>query len=212
MLMYRKLSQHFKGEAGIYHLLQVSFPMMVSQASSSLMLFTDRYLLTPLGKEFPAASMAGGFSSVMLTIFFMGLLTYINRLVSQLLGAKKNERCFGVLVQGFLLILLVFPLILLIGYLAIPLYFKWIGIPALQFDLAMKYFHIVNAGSIIVLLNTAISSFFTGVGQSRCVMWGNIFGTLCNVPLNLYLIESGIAGHFKGIEGAAKNINPHQSL
>ena len=201
--MMTKMKRYFSGEAGISELLRVSLPMIVSQASSSLMLFTDRYLLAPLGKEYPPASMAGGFSSVLLSIFFMGLLGYINPLVSQYLGAGKKHYGVRVLSQGILVVLCVFPVILLAGRFGIEPYFDWADIADDQKILALQYFSIVNFGNVFMLSNTVLSSFFTGTGHSRLVMICNVFGLLLNIPLNLYLIANGIGGQYSGIEGAA---------
>ena len=178
--MMTKMKRYFSGEAGISELLRVSLPMIVSQASSSLMLFTDRYLLAPLGKEYPPASMAGGFSSVLLSIFFMGLLGYINPLVSQYLGAGKKHYGVRVLSQGILVVLCVFPVILLAGRFGIEPYFDWADIADDQKILALQYFSIVNFGNVFMLSNTVLSSFFTGTGHSRLVMICNVFGLLLN--------------------------------
>lgn len=202
-VMMTKIKSYFEGEAGIRALLKISLPMIVSQASSSLMLFTDRYLLAPLGKEYPSASMTGGFSSVLLAIFFMGLLGYINPLVSQYLGAGKKHFGVRILSQGIFVVLIVFPFILALGHLGIEPYFDWADIPRDQKILALQYFNIVNFGNVFMLLNTVLSSFFTGIGYSRLVMICNIFGLLLNIPLNLYLIKNGVGGVFSGIEGAA---------
>ena len=42
---------------GLSELIKQALPAGISQACFSLMMFTDRYLLSPLGKEAPAASM-----------------------------------------------------------------------------------------------------------------------------------------------------------
>jgi len=197
------LKKYMNGEAGIRELLVLSLPMIVSQASMSMMLFTDRYLLASLGKEYPPASMAGGFSAFMLSIFFTGLLAYINPLVAQYSGAGKRNYCLKVLIQGTLIIALVSPLIWLAGQAWIGSYFDWAGITEGQKKLAISYFSIVNAGTFFMLLNTALSSFFNRAGLPRVVMVVNLLGMLLNIPLNIHLIAHGFSGYFKEIEGAA---------
>src|SRR3990167_9335913 len=100
MRCFQKIWQnHGSGPGGIQELLKISFPIIISQASVSLMLFTDRLLLTSLGKEYPSASMVAGFFCFIWQVFFVGMLNYINPLVAQYLGAEKKDRCFGVLGQ-----------------------------------------------------------------------------------------------------------------
>lgn len=201
--MFARFLRHFHGEAGIKELLWISLPIIVSQASSSMMLFTDRYLLTPLGRAYPTASMAAGFLSTLLMIFFIGTLTYITPLVAQYLGAKQTDKCPKVLAQGIYLILFVYPLIVVGGYYLAPLYYKIANIAPEEAELALDYFEVINAGSLFTLLAIAFSSFFSGIGNTKYIMVANLSGMLANIPLAYFFIYQDYIPYLSGVRGAA---------
>ena len=89
--MFAFLKKKEAKAGGVRELLIVSVPIMISQGAYSLMLFTDRFLLAPLGKEYPACSMLGGFVSTLWVILFMGILNYCNPLIAQYIGAGKKN-------------------------------------------------------------------------------------------------------------------------
>ena len=197
---------------GVRELFYVSAPIVISQASESLMLLTDRYFLTPLGKEYPSASMSGGLTSLLALMFFIGLLSYSNALVAQYLGADQKHNCAVVLTQCVLLSLSAYPCVLLGGKYLAPLYFEWTGAHATEIALALSYFQILNIAAIFVLFNIAFAGYFAGIGRAMVVMWVTLLAVFANAPLSYYFIHHGIAGRFDGIQGAALGIAVAQLL
>lgn len=187
----------------VLDLLKVSFPIMISQGSSSLMMFTDRYVLTSLGKDYPSASMAGGFFALLCVIFFSGILTYINPLVSQYRGSGQKSKCSVVVSQGVIFSFWVFPLVLILGYFSAPLYFDFIGTAVNEKILSISYFNILNLFCFFVLINSVFSCFFSGVKNAKIVMFANLVAMVVNIPLTYYAVHFGLFGAFYGIEGAA---------
>lgn len=187
----------------IREVLVVSFPIMISQGSNSLMLFTDRYLLTSLGPAYPSASMAGGFLSWILSIFFVGLLSYSTALVGQYYGSGQRAKCSVVLGQGILISFIVFPLLMVFGELFAPIFLGWAGTHAEETKLALEYFRICNYGTLAVLLVEAFSSFLSGLGKTRPIMIINVVGMLLNIPISYFWIHQSFAPGLGGIAGAA---------
>lgn len=204
MLSFKGLvSNHWNGPGGIRELLGVSLPVIIAQASSSLMMFTDRYLLTALGKVYPASSMAGAFFTLCSTLFFIGLLTYVTPLVAQYLGAKQRHRCIEVLAQGILFSICITPIVhILASYLA-PIYFNWSKIPIEESKLAKEYIEVLLWGNIFVFINVVFSGYFSGLGRSYVVMTTNLISLLINVPLTYYLIHQTDIPFINGVKGAA---------
>lgn len=188
---------------GVKELLVTSIPIMLSQASSSLMMFTDRYLLKTQGKIVPASSMAGGFLALLFSIFFFGLLTYTTPLVAQYLGANKKNYCPVIATQGFSIALAAAPCLMFAGYYLAPYYFDLVGIIEEEKALALKYFNIMNCFTLFPLLNVIFAGFFSGIKRTNLVMYSNLTAMIINIPLTYFLIHHGIMGYFKGIEGAA---------
>jgi len=188
---------------GLQELLKLALPASISQACFSIMMFTDRLLLTPLGKEAPAASMISGFTAYLFMIFFCGLLGYITPLTGQMLGSKQEEKVTSLVHQGLLISWFCYPCLLFLGNLLSPNYFEWIGISETERNLAQDYFNIINFGSFFCLINLVFASFFSGIGKTSIIMKINIVGMLINIPLSYWLINKGVQGHFKGVQGAA---------
>jgi len=189
---------------GLQELLKLAIPAGVSNACFSLMMFTDRLLLTPYGKEAPAASMLGGCTSYLLIVFLSGLLSYITPLTGQLFGAKQKEKITHLVHCGIIISLFCYPFILFFGEFFASLYLEWTGVSLKEKELASLYFKIVNAGTFFILINIVFSSFFSGIGKTSIIMKVNFLGMLLNFPLSYILIKWGESGSsFTPIEGAA---------
>lgn len=202
--MHAKFSELFSSKPGnLSELIKQALPAAISQASFSLMMLTDRLLLTPLGKEAPSASMLGGFTSFLMIVFFTGLLGYITPLTGQMIGAKKEKGISSLVNQGMIITLLVSPFIILVGRPLAELYFDWAGIHQTQKLLALKYFTVVNCSCLFGLASTVLGSFFIGIGRTYIVMMVNTLGMLINIPMTYYFIHNGFFGYFDGVQGSA---------
>ncbi len=195
--------KHWTGAAGIGEMLQIAVPLMISQGSASLMMFTDRYLLSALGPAFPGASMSGSFVATIFSVLFIGMVSYLTALVGQYLGAGEEKKCTVVFWQAILLCLVASPLIMLAGHFLAPIYFAWVGSPTEELELANQYFSIMNYGALIILINVAFSSFFSGLGLTNRVMAINVFGMLINIPISYSLIHQSSFPAVQGMRGAA---------
>ncbi len=187
---------------GVRELLAIALPMVVSHACDTVMTFTDRLFLSRLGPDEMNASMSGGLTSFMMMTFFMGLIGYTTALVAQYLGAGRRDRCAVATTQALLLCLAAYPVILL----AQPLVyyaFERSGISSAQLVHQKVYFGILVYASIIGLFRTSLSSFFSGIGQTRMVMVAACVAMVANVGLNYVLIYGKFGAPALGIRGAA---------
>ncbi len=187
---------------GIREMLVIALPMMISHACDTIMTFTDRMFLSRLGPEMMNAAMSGGMTSLMMMTFFMGLIGYSTALVAQYLGANRKHTSPVVTAQVFLVILVAYPLILLLKPLA-SRFFVIMHIPDEQLAPQMIYFNIMIFGTIIGLLRTALSSYFSGIGKTRIVMIAAILSMIVNVGVNYVLIFGKFGVAPMGIRGAA---------
>ncbi len=189
-------------EPNLRRLIAIAAPMIVSQASETIMRFVDRLFLSYLGKLHIAASMAGGLSAFVFSSFFAGIVGYTNAVVAQYYGAGRNDRTVHTVTQGLYLAILCLPLLLLL----IPVVhgtFRLAGHSPAQIALEFSYFRILMAGSIFLLLRQVLVGFFLGIGKTRVVMAANLTGMIVNVPLNYVLIFGRLGMPELGIEGAA---------
>jgi MATE family multidrug resistance protein len=183
-------------------LLGIALPMVVSQASDTIMMFTDRLFLSRLGEAYISAAMSGGLTAFMVSSFFVGTVGYTNALVAQLYGAGRKDNCALATVQGLILALVCYPLILAVSPLARYL-FILAGQSPLQVGLGYEYFRYLIYGSLFMVLRYALSGFFLGIGRTRVVMLANLAGMLANLPANYVLIYGKLGFPALGLKGAA---------
>jgi MATE family multidrug resistance protein len=183
-------------------LLRVALPMILSQASDTVMLFTDRLMVSRLGNIHLAASMSGGITQVTVTAFFVGLVGYVNAIVAQYSGAQRQDRCAPTVFQALLVSLAAYPVMLFFTPFLRNL-FVFSGHSEAQIELEYLYFRILMGGSVFVTLRAAFTGFFLGIGKTKIVMLANMTGMLINVPANYLLIYGKLGLPALGLRGAA---------
>ncbi len=190
------------GEVTLRHMFSIAAPMIVSQASETLMLFFNRWVVSFLGADYIPASMSGGLTSFVFTSFFTGITGYVNAFVAQYHGARREDRCVHIASQGFWLILAFYPALLLL----IPvgrLIFVGAGHVPVQVALEFSYYRILMLGSFLFLIQSILVGYFVGQGKTRVVMAANLLGILVNLPLSWCLVFGELGLPRLGIEGAA---------
>ncbi len=183
-------------------LLNIALPMIISQASETIMMFSDRLFLSWLGKNHISAAMSGGLSAFAFNSFFIGIIGYTNALAGQYFGAGREKQCLQSTTQGIYLSIAFYPLIFLLVP-AVKYIFITAGHTENQITLEYQYFSILMAGSIFMLIRNALAGFFLGIGETRIVMTANIAGMIVNVPLNYILIFGKLGFPALGLAGAA---------
>jgi MATE family multidrug resistance protein len=188
--------------SGGREVLALSFPLIVSMSSWTVMYFFDRVFLTWLSADAVAAALPAGCLSFAVLCFFLGIASYVNTFVAQYHGAGRPERIGLVVWQGLFIGLAVTPLMIATIPLA-PSFFSWAAHTSEVTQLEIVYYQILCWGAGSVVLGAALSAFFTGRGETRTVMVVDILA----VGIELVLDYAWIFGHFglpaAGIEGAA---------
>ena len=143
--------QHIQfNRATLRELIIVAVPMVVSQGTFAVMIFTDRYFLSQIDPVNMAAALGGGVAAFFSFSFFSGLLSYANAMVAQYLGAGQLHKCAKVVTQGWFLIALSAPLLVLITWLVSGLFSAMDHDPQ-QVELERHYFQLLMMGSVLTL-------------------------------------------------------------
>lgn len=191
---------HYNG-ATLRRLLVIALPMVVSQGTFAVMIFTDRYFMSQIDPTHMAAALGGGVAAYFSFCFFSGLLSYGNAMAAQYLGAGEPHKCPRVVTQGWMLTVLATPLLVLVTVLVADIFAAMDHDPA-QVALEREYFLLLMMGSVVILAKVCISSYFAGIGRTHVVMLCDVCGLLLNVPLCYAMVF----GHFGlpalGIVGA----------
>lgn len=183
-------------------LLGIALPMVISQGAFALMIFTARWFLAQLGPEHMAAAMGGGVAWYFSFALFSGLLAYANALVAQYLGAREVHKCSRVVTQGLLLAVACIPLLVLIA-LGMRQLFAAMGHAPQQVLLEQQYYDVLMLASVLTLIKTVLSSFFSGSGRARVVMICEVAGICINIPLAWMLIFGKLGLPALAMQGAA---------
>ena len=182
-------------------LLRLALPMVVSQGTFAVMIFTDRYFMSQIDPVHMAAALGGGVASFFSFCFFIGLLTYANAMAAQYLGSGQPEKCPKVVTQGLVMTVMSVPVLTLITFLVAGI-FEGMGHPPEQVELERTYYLILMAGVLVTLAKACISSYFAGIGRTRVVMTCDVFGLVVNVPLCYVMVFGKLGFPALGIVGA----------
>ena len=182
-------------------ILKIALPMVVSQGTFAVMIFTDRYFMSQIDPVHIAASLGGGVASYFSFCFFVGLLSYANALAAQYLGAGEKEKGPKVVTQGWIITLMSAPILTLITFLVAGVFDSMGHDPELV-KLERTYYLILMAGVLITLAKVVLASYFAGIGRTHIVMICDVFGLLVNVPLSFIMVFGKLGFPALGIVGA----------
>jgi multidrug resistance protein, MATE family len=182
-------------------LLRLAWPLILSNSILMGQIILDRVLLS----RSSLASLAAGFSSVMLFWAFLSLFqytaNYATTFVAQYTGAGRAERVGPVIWQAVwfsLLVGLAFQVLQPMAGLLVALS----GHEAELQELEIAYFRCLCVSALPTLLTAAISSFFAGRGDSRTVLLINVAGLAVNGLAAYGLIYGHWGAPALGIVGA----------
>jgi len=196
------ISRNYNGPGGIREILPIAFPMMVSSACDTVMIFTNRLFLARIDSIQMSAAMGGGVSFFLLLTFFIGLTGYSSALVAQYLGAGEDRKCAVVITQAVIISVIAYPLLLL----GIPWannLFALSGISPEQLAYQKTYFNIMASFCIFSLLRNVLSCFFSGIGRTQFVMFAAFTAMIVNAGFNYIMIFGKLGFPAMGIAGAA---------
>jgi MATE family multidrug resistance protein len=182
-------------------LLRLALPMVVSQGTFAVMIFTDRYFMSQIDPVHMAAALGGGVASFFSFCFFVGLLSYANALAAQYLGAGESEKCAKVVTQGMIMTAMSAPFLTLITFLVSGI-FAGMGHDPAQVELERTYYLILMSGVLVTLAKVCLSSYFAGIGRTHVVMICDVFGLVINVPLCYVMVFGKLGFPALGIVGA----------
>jgi MATE family multidrug resistance protein len=182
-------------------LLRIALPMVVSQGTFAVMIFTDRYFMSQIDPVHMAAALGGGVASFFSFCFFIGLFSYANAMAAQYLGAGEKEKCPKVVTQGLIMTAMSAPFLTLITFLVAGV-FEGMGHAPEQVALERTYYLILMSGVLVTLAKVCISSYFAGIGRTHVVMICDVFGLIVNVPLCYAMVFGKFGFPELGIVGA----------
>ena len=191
-------------ECGARDVLAIAVPLIVSTMSHSIMQFCDRLFLAWHDATDLAAVMPSGVLIWTILSLNFGIALYATTFVAQYDGAKQPDRIAKITWQAIWIGIFSTPCYIFIGFFGPEIFSAAKHSPEMVSREA-SYFWILSFASGATVANAGISSFWTGRGDTKTVMYVNLFAAALNIVLDYYLIfgidQLGIPAG--GIQGAA---------
>jgi MATE family multidrug resistance protein len=177
--MERKLSLSQEAPGGARELLNLAWPLILSNSIWTLQIVLDRVLLSRSSSQ----SVAAGMSSAMIFWTFLTLAqytaNYATTFVAQYTGADRPEEVGPVVWQA-----LYFAVASGLAFLSLVPLAGWLvalgGHGGELQQLEITYFRCLCLSALPMLVTAAASSFFAGRGDSRTVLGINAAGLVVN--------------------------------
>ncbi len=174
-------------------LLTLAWPMMLAQIAAVGIGFVDTVMAGAAGKENLAAVALGSSVFSMVFITFLGVMTSLNPMISQLWGEEKIREVGETGRQG-----LWFGLILgIVGMLVL-----WAAIPVLQWYLELSesveqtlggFLFFIALAMPAAMLHRALHAYASSLNRPKPIMWISWAALLLNIPLS-YIFVFGKLG------------------
>ena len=184
-------------------LLSMAVPMMISMLVQALYNIVDSIFVSRICEDaLTAVSMAFPWQNIVIAIA-VGFGVGINALLSRALGQKNAERVNQVAINGLLLALLSYLLVLVAGLLGIRAYMRTQTDIESIVNYGITYLNICILCSFGVFVEITFERFLQATGRTVYSMITQLAGALTNIILDPILIF-GLLGFPKlGIAGAA---------
>lgn len=194
--------KHWWGqEAGGRELLQLAFPLILSNSFLTLQITVDRALLSQASSEAVAAAMPAALLYWTPLTLLQNIANYATTFVAQYTGARRPERVGPAVWQA-----LYFAVVAGVAFLALlPLAGPVIalgGHSAPVQHLELVYFRCLAFAALPALIVAAANSFFAGRGDSWTVLVNDATGLSVNIVLAYGLIFGRLGLPAWGIAGA----------
>lgn len=175
------LSPHPAGS--IRELWHISFPLMLTTLSGSLMLFCDRLILARYSIDAMNAVTLAGSVCAIFQFGTIAIVSIAEVFVGQYNGAKHFKLLGEPVWQMIWFCVMTLLLFLPLGFLAGPLF-----LPQKYHALGIPYFQWIMIFGPILPMISALAAFFIGQGKVNLVTFNAVFANLLNLLLGVIFV------------------------
>ena len=173
-------------------LLNIVFPILITQVAMYLVTFFDIYMTARYGTDDLAGVSIGSSFWVPVYIGLAGVLMSITPIVAQLMGAKKKEDVKEAVQQGIYLAVLLAFIVFVFFFFAIDPLLALMNLEPAVADVARRYIFAMSLGLIPLFVYNALRSYIDALGATRVTM----VITLLSAPINVFFNYLLIFGNF----------------
>ena len=211
MEFFRNIFQRFAGafsreeifgKGGYAEIWKLSWPLILMNASNTLMLLVNRIILSKLQLEDMTASVAAGQLFYCSHSFFVITTSFTGTIVAQHYGNRNTLECVRSAWNGFYFGSMVSVLLVVL----LPLFGSWIFRFGSLSDAVkareIAYFAALTPSAAFSCMEAPFLSYFTATGRSRITAAAKIGTCILSVPLNYAMIFGKCFFPAMGITGA----------
>lgn len=166
----------------------ILLPILVTQLALSAMAFFD----TNMSGKFSSTALAGVAIATSIWIpvqtGLSGILMGITPIVSQLMGARRENKVSYQVIQALWLAVVMALVVLGIGYAVVPSLLDGMRLEPEVRQVALHYLAAISTGIVPLFGYTVLRSFIDGLGQTRVSMAITLLSLPINVTLNALFI------------------------
>jgi len=180
----------------------IAGPVLVTNFSYTMMGVIDTMMVGRLGVAALAAVGLANMVAFSILSFFWGLMTGVNTLTAQAVGARDREAIGRVFFQG-LYLALASGLVILATMPLVKSILGWVDPSPEVARIAAEYMNVRLFGGLSVVLMWAGDNFYRGLGRTTVMMWCGMVQLVLNCGFNWVLIFGKLGAPAMGAAGAA---------
>ena len=177
----------------------ITWPLMLSLLSSTVMLFIDRLFLARWNPMALNAAVSAGMAYYMFLVIPMGIVEISEVLVGRLNGEERHKETGTAAWQMIWTSIGLLPLFILAAVVAPT--FLFAGTMNEAFE--TSYFRTLMIFAAIQCMTLSLSGFFIGIGNVKIITFSAVIGNLSNIVLDYLMIFGKGPFPVMGVVGAA---------
>lgn len=185
----------------IKNTVQLSYPVIIGQAGLIMMGVVDNLLVGGLGASNLAAASIANSLFILIFILGIGICTAVTPLVAISVGARKEQDCGTIFINGHIVNFVVSFILMLVTYFAAD-FFSVLNQPVEVVKLAAPYTKILSFSMIPVLIFQTNKQFIEGLSVMRPGMVISITANIINGMVGWILIYGKFGMPALGLIGA----------
>lgn len=194
------MNQHI--DISYRRIVHLTAPVLIGQLSHTMMGVIDTVMVGRLGVTALAAVGLGNFLAWWLLSFVVGMITGVNTLVAQAVGAGRPKAAGVAFWQG-LYVGLILAFVLAAFWPLVPWILRVTGATPEAAVIGSDYMQVRMLGGVGFALLTVSDNFYRGIGRTAILMWAGLAQLVLNCSLNYLLIFGHFGAPRLGAAGAA---------
>lgn len=188
--------------AELFALWRLALPLALAQAGQALMGLVDTAVLGRLSSTAQASAGLGSSLTFLVLFFGIGLLSGLDPLISQSVGARRLTHARTLYWTGVWLALAT-AVVSLIPLLKVDIVFRAVGVQSPIAEGALTYIEWRLPGVFGQLLFVSARSYLQSIGRARPIFWAMVLANVLNLVLDLVLVFGAGPIPAMGIVGAS---------